>query len=539
MTMTRIEPRAILAVGLSLAILTYVGCGKTATTVDPDASTPRVGVPASTANDPNAKLFADWKGLQGTLVITGEMNGYLDPCGCTEGQLGGLGRRFDLFEKMKAQKIPAAKIDLGSLTKDPSSSSPQGGPGPVQTRVKFETGLNAYEQMGYDAVGLSPADLKLGIVDALSTYMNHKDKLKIVAANVAPAPNFQVAFAGTIQSSVIAQSGPYKVGVTAVVDPAQYAALKDPDLDSMTVSQPDAVLPDLLKRLEGESDLQVLMVQGPPELALSLGEKFPGFDVVVSTSIYADPEDKPKMINGGATQVVTVGQQGKYVGVVGLFAPTTGKTPEMRYQRVSLNSVRYKNAEPMRQLIDESMQAQLKSLGVVESYPRVVNVSAPSGATYVGADECKSCHPNTYLKWEGTRHAHAYDVLAKNPKDPKRNREFDAECISCHTVGLKYASGWVSPEKTPYLKGNQCENCHGPASKHVEQPDNIDFRKAMALTPEKADKGELCIHCHDSENSPKFKFETFYPKIAHPKMDNYADPRVHKGKTPAHAVAGK
>jgi hypothetical protein len=296
-------------------------------------------------------------------------------------------------------------------------------------------------------------------------------------------------------------------------------------------------LSDVLKTLEAGSDLQVLMVQGPPEFAKMLAEKFPGFDFVVATSLFADPPEKPESVNNGATQIVSVGQQGKYVGVVGLFAPIKGKVPETQYRRFALNP-RLKNAEPIRQLIDETMQTQLKALRVVEDYRRVVNVGAPAGATYVGADECKSCHPNTYLKWEGTRHAHAYEVLAKNPKDPRRNREFDAECITCHTVGLEYVSGWVSPEKTPYLKGNQCENCHGPASKHLEQPDNLDFRRAMALNPDKAEKG-LCHKCHDQENSPHFDFKTFYPKIAHKGMDNYADPRVHKGKTPAHSVAGK
>jgi 2',3'-cyclic-nucleotide 2'-phosphodiesterase (5'-nucleotidase family) len=533
MTMTRIEPRALLAVCLSLALLAYVGCGRTVHTTDPADTSKRSNGDTPPVGDANAKLFADWKGLQATIVITGQMDGYLDPCGCTEGQLGGLGRRYDLLEKMKTQKIPAVLVDLGSLAKDPASARG----GPAEAHQKFLTALEAYEMMGYDAVGLSPEDLKLGIVDTLSVYLNHKDKLKIVAANVAPAGELKAAFADTIRPTVIAQAGSYKIGITSVVDPAVYAALKDSDREALAVTPPDSVLPDVLKTLEAGSDLQVLMVQGPPEFAKALGEKFPGFEFVVSTSIFADPPEKPEMINNGGTQVVSVGQQGKYVGVVGLFAPTKGKAPETQYRRVALNP-RFKNAEPMRQLIDETMQEQLKSLRVVEDYRRVVNVGAPAGATYVGADECKSCHPNTYLKWEGTRHAHAYEVLAKNPKDPRRNREFDAECITCHTVGLEYVSGWVSPEKTPYLKGNQCENCHGPASKHLEQPDNLDFRRAMALNPEKAEKG-LCHKCHDQENSPHFDFKTFYPKIAHKGMDNYADPRVHKGKTPAHAVAGK
>jgi hypothetical protein len=190
-------------------------------------------------------------------------------------------------------------------------------------------------------------------------------------------------------------------------------------------------------------------------------------------------------------------------------------------------------------LIDEEMQSHLKAIGVVENYLRHANSEAAPGATYVGADGCKSCHPNTYTKWASTNHARAYEVLVNNPKDPRRKREFDAECISCHTTGFTYNSGWESPSKTPFLKGNQCENCHGPASKHVEQPDSKEFTRFMARTAEQADKGGLCHKCHDEDNSPHFEFPAYYAKIVHKGLDMYTDPRVHKGMTPDQARAAK
>jgi len=223
------------------------------------------------------------------------------------------------------------------------------------------------------------------------------------------------------------------------------------------------------------------MVQGPLSMAKALAEAYPGFEVVVSRSEYADPDGNPVMVNDGATQIVTVGLKGKYVGIIGLFPPDKGKAPATRYHRHSLSANRLHNAEPMRVLIDEEMQSQLKALGIVENIVRHVNVEAPAGSTYVGAVGCKSCHPNTFARWEGTGHAKAYEPLVHNPKDPKRKREFDAECISCHTTGFTYNSGWVSAEKTPYLKGNQCENCHGPASKHVANPVDPEVRKSFEV----------------------------------------------------------
>ena len=392
--------------------------------------------------------------------------------------------------------------------------------------------------MKYDAMALSPEDLKFGIIDTLTVFLNNKDSLKIVAANVSTVGPLVGVFPDTILDSVIAKAGPYKIGITAVVDPEIVAKLKDSDVGGLKVDDPKNALPAVLTKLESTSDLQVLMVQGPPELAKALGESFPGFDIVVSTSVYADPADKPEMLNGGKTQLVQVGHKGKYLGVVGLFKPENGKAPATRYQRVSLLG-RNRNAQPMRVLIDEEMQSQLKAQGVVEKALRRAYSSAP-GSSYVGADGCKSCHPNTYARWASTGHARAFEVLINNPTDPRRRREFDAECISCHTTGFTYNTGWVSAEATPYLKGNQCENCHGPASAHVADPDSKPARASMTLTAERADKGGLCHSCHDDDNSPKFDFTSYYGKVIHKGMDTYDKPKAHtKGMTHAQARAAK
>ena len=72
--------------------------------------------PAQAENAPTAeaakaeqapKIIADWAASPrpAILLISGEQDGYLDPCGCTEGQLGGLGRRYDLLEKLRGQGL--------------------------------------------------------------------------------------------------------------------------------------------------------------------------------------------------------------------------------------------------------------------------------------------------------------------------------------------------------------------------------------------------------------------------------------------------
>jgi hypothetical protein len=119
--------------------------------------------------------------------------------------------------------------------------------------------------------------------------------------------------------------------------------------------------------------------------------------------------------------------------------------------------------------------------------------------------------------------------LINDPRDDGRNRENDAACVSCHTTGFEYTGGFVTADITPHLKGNQCENCHGPGSKHAREPDSAEYRKAIARLAADFDKSHRCIQCHDEDNDPNFNFGTYWPQIMHSKLDTYDDPKVHQG----------
>ena len=65
-------------------------------------------------------------------------------------------------------------------------------------------------------------------------------------------------------------------------------------------------------------------------------------------------------------------------------------------------------------------------------------------------------------------------------------------------------TGFKTERANPHLAGVQCENCHGPASLHVETARNTSnsdemirkFAAPLKLSLEKARK-ETCIRCHD------------------------------------------
>ncbi len=523
--MTRSSFRPMASVGLVAAVLTYVGCTKTHETADKptegrveiDGDTEHQARPAEV--DPakaeqGPKIMADWSARPpvAILMISGEQDGYPDPCGCTAGQLGGLGRRYHFCEMLESKGWPVVKIDLGNLI-HLRGDSPGG---PAQEKIKFNIIHKALEAMKYDAVALGPEDLKPGISDTLVALLNFKEP-KFMAANVS-AVDKQLGEA--IRPTRIVKAGGLTFGITAVLDPATFKTLQDADAEMLTVKAPDEVLAGVYADLRREAQVTVLMVQGPPEEAKRLAEKFRGFDIVIGTSKFEDPDEHPKPLDGGQRLLIdNIGKKGKYVGVVGFYPNAEHR---MEFRRVALDKD-FTPAKEMKVLIDKEYQDMLRVEGVVENITRLANGQAP-GASYVGAQACQACHPKTFEKWQSTKHAKAYEPLT----NPKRNREFDAECISCHTTGFGYNTGWVSAEKTPLLKGNQCENCHGPASLHAADTDNIDFRKPMAMTAESANRNNFCIQCHDEDNDHNFVFAPRYAQIFHNGLDTYDDPKVHQ-----------
>src|SRR5262249_18879045 len=339
------------------------------------------------------------------LIVSGKLDNYLEPCGCSlEEQFGGLIRLYDFVERLHNQNHwPTALIDLGSLTKDPAGARG----GFEQAKLKFDYALKALKLLKYNALALSADDLKVGVGEALGLFLSDlEDTTKVVVANVQFAPGYE----SIIRPSLVVTAGPVKGGVTAVIDPDSLRKLVDPDKEALlpTVQDPQQVLRNVLSELESQSDYQVLMVQGPPNKAKELAQAYPGFEIVVATSEYDEPlNPNADLLNGGKTMLVTVGHKGKYVGVFGFYPKGE---PRLRYYRVTLNK-RFNNpALPMKKLIQDEYRQTLKTLGVVENFTRHDYLKEP-GATFIGAENCKSCHPKTYEFWSKTGHARAYTSL--------------------------------------------------------------------------------------------------------------------------------
>jgi len=120
--------------------------------------------------------------------------------------------------------------------------------------------------------------------------------------------------------------------------------------------------------------------------------------------------------------------------------------------------------------------------------------SHPSGAVYVGSSACAECHPKVFSLVKKSAHSRAFATLVR------AGRDYDPGCLSCHTTGFGFKTGFLSAEKTPSFLGVGCEACHGPGSLHVEK---------QVHTP----GGARCGACHDRDHSPGFDRAEAWPKI--------------------------
>jgi hypothetical protein len=137
---------------------------------------------------------------------------------------------------------------------------------------------------------------------------------------------------------------------------------------------------------------------------------------------------------------------------------------------------------------------------------------APEQATFVGAATCGACHADALAFWQnqvvvlpttdlqgrkGTRavgHVKAWETLVHDGKDKDRS------CVGCHSVGFNQPGGACKTSQIVErgLAGVQCESCHGPGSAHVAASNDDERRAAIVGRPTEAQ----CRTCHVPPHIP-------------------------------------
>lgn len=469
---------------------------------------------------PVHKLFQDWPKDQKpdlVLVISGERYGYIQPCGCSKPQYGGLDRLYNFLEVLKERQWPFVTVDLGDVAQKSG----------IQRMKKYKLTMESMKKMGFLAVGVGINEMSMPLIEALANYSLENPTPSVVAANLLGKKEKFVDLVKSVEVSKPIGKEPV-VGVIGMVGPSVVESIRDSsgDLKFESVAQ---LLPDMIKEIDNKkAEVRVLLYQGSLKEAEACAARFQQFNVIVCRTREDEPSEKPETV--GDTMIVGVGHKGRYVGVVGFFRTGKADKPfDLRYQLVPLGPDLEWPDKP-NPIIDlfEQYSKELEKENYLEKNPRskhpIQLEKEYRDAVYVGSAACKSCHKREYKIWAESAHAHAYQTLVDSTRPS--GRQFDAECIVCHVIGFDHESGFVTKDKTPKLLDVGCENCHGPGSLHVKG--NTDEKMLRLMNPYKTQPNETeeeakrrinlldqsCQKCHDQDNDVHWSIDK-WKKIAH------------------------
>lgn len=536
--------------------------------------------PVITAGAPAA--LKDWGKPDLTIVLTGQTYGYLSPCGCSRPQKGGIERRANFLDGLRAKGWQVVGLDLGDAAAQTwDDTKPKGLR--KQNTLKYRTTMQAMAAMGYAAVGLGETEFTGQLFPLLGEYtlQNANKRPIVLGANLVHVGQggtltpretiFAIPNARPMVEDFEVISGDNQPTVAVVGLLGADLIGKLPKIDSqLAVGDAKVTLTAVLAKMDKlptKPDIRVLMYSGNLDAAKAAAKAFPQFNLIVCQSEESEPPQFPARENDGKTLVVQVGHKGQNVGVVGVFKTDAGY--EMKYQLAPLGEEYITPAEKVKghkvlELLEEYAgtveRDNLLAVARAKPQPHRAQIQLPNDKpTYVGADVCRKCHAAEFAVWNASKHSHAYEALVKAAERPSK-RQFDPECVSCHTTGFEYVGGFDNAKASAHLLGNQCENCHGPGSAHAAAPNNkalygelmswaakpgdrlpnIEVFKAAAklksherdqpggpLAKLTADQKRMmnlvtamCMKCHDGENDPKFDLIEYFPKIHHSGLKN-------------------
>lgn len=498
------------------------------------------------------------------LLYTGEVHGAIEPCGCTSDPLGDISRYAEVVRQTRAD----AKKDGGAVLLVDAGN------------LLYPEGVIAARERPADELraGFLAAELgKLGLVGAAlgETDLSGGSGLvapKRLAANLGPSPVLEPASVRTI--------GGVKVGLLGVADPALGETLKVKTEDPVVAARREA---ERLRR-EG-AEVVVVLAAVDKAIARRVAREAPVDFVVLGRQVRGGSARAEPV---GRAFLLTPADELQRVGRVDLVLRATADTgfvdaegaegraarkdeidralrrlddelakwakeakeagadasfvAAKRRERDELAAEQHKVAAPwsppatgsyfINRLIplrrtlprDATMVAAIKRLDTRIATVNLKNATPPpppepGRASYVGVSSCGGCHKGAVAFWKKTVHARAWETLVKGGK------QADYKCVGCHLTGY----GQVGGSTLGHARGLtdvQCENCHGPASKHVAEKGLEEPSSVHRATPE-----TTCLACHNEHHSDTFQYEAYLRDILGPGHGEAARKKLGDGPT--------
>jgi hypothetical protein len=459
------------------------------------------------------------------LFLSSDTRGYLGPCGCSENMRGGIARAA--FQVLEARKgaLPVLFIDGGDTLFGEEHLKPAQVP---QEERKARALAEAMRRMGLavratgelDDVrgaafrqGLGLPELPAGGVRLLSAGPREVGVVGVSGARElreagararAEGADFVVAlFHGTLEA---AQAAVAPEGLEVDLVLATHTANEFSGEENKRVR---AAVPVVALQSKGRSLLRVDLTYGPQRGRFALQKT---------------QEDTEREVASLEARMALLDKELNAPGLhPELHELKQGKREELLARRQALltapvASADGTNAFALRFLpLESTLPSHPEAQAVVTAYDRDVGEmnlawarqhgqDCPSPekgqASFVGNGACLECHEEAFPLWRESKHGHAWETLETAGKQHHLN------CVGCHVTGYEQPGGVCRLDKVAGREDVGCESCHGPGSRHVEEPgaENILGKPGR----------ELCVTCHNPENSPHFDFARYLPRIVGP-----------------------
>ncbi len=501
--------RTALSVGVSALLVSGLyaceGCRATRATID---------APVSDVGIPTLRLY-----------VVSNLAGALEPCGCSKDQLGGMDH-LGAFIRSEGKKVPASVI----LTAGPTFfMEPElKGDRMEQDKAKAETIAVSLRQLGLGGAALGENDwaggdevvkmlaekaglaLSTGLTSALREVGGVKLGILSISAKGAPA---DVAGATKAALAELRAKGAQVTVALVAIDRGEAKRLADlvPELSLIVVGKKrsqtdhndtappierigDVLVIETANHLQTVGVLDLYVRDGGYRFADATGieraqrrqELTRGIDDlrVKVANWEKDPKISQSDIMARKGDLERKEKERDALDV----APPPAKGSFFRF---TMKEVRAKLGSD--EATQETMRAFYKKvnernrLAFADRKPRPVEGGQ---ASFIGVQACATCHEPAKKFWDKTAHAKAYATLSTQFK------EFNLECVSCHVTGYEMPGGSTVTHVDGF-KDVQCETCHGPGSKHRDNP--MD-RTAIERSP----KASMCVTCHHPPHVEQF-----------------------------------
>ena len=463
--------------------------------------------------------------------------GAIEPCGCVKDMLGGVDHAAAWINSQEKQAPNSLVVGAGPMFfADPTLDAE----GKEQATFKADTMAASLHDVGLAAWAPGANDWADGM--AKFGELEKKSGARALAANIDPQST-------PVQSSFVVERGGIKVGLVGISIPK----LSDGSSKVATKDAAGALKAGVAEAKKAGAEIFIALIAAARGEALRLVENESAFQIAVIGKPFDqgdsnDPPYDPEVI--GHTLVVQAPNHLQGVSVVDLYVrdekhqfadgsglsvvatrtslksrvseleerianwkrPDSGVRPEdlaarekelvrLRGELKNLKApeIPKKGSFFLYDLIEvrESHGKDERVASRLEAYYKQVNEynqkayadlkPRPAGdgeASYMGGAACANCHLEEKAFWDTTRHAGAYETLSSDHK------EFNLDCVSCHVTGYDKPGG-STVTHVENLTDVQCEVCHGPGSRHIDNPAD---KSAIQRAPAKTMCASACHH---------------------------------------------